>query len=230
MISVFISSYNHGDFLAAAIESVLAQTYTDLELLVYDDGSSDCTWSVIEQCAERDSRIRPFRLDKQPNVGVVVNRSLRDAKGSVWVWCPADDLLLPDLLRRKSELAQLYPSAVIYSHGRLMDKDGVMRGTVAPPPWTPKEFRKVVQDKCPIGLTGLWVPMEVFDRVGGFPEHLSYSEDFYWMLTACREGVDFRCVHQILYYKRKHGNSLTGRHQKEIVANISCIREEVRNG
>ncbi len=230
MISVFISSYNHGEFLAAAIESVLAQTYTDLELLVYDDGSSDCTWSVIEQYAERDSRVRPFRLDKQPNVGVVINRSLRDAKGSVWVWCPADDVLLPALLERKSKLAGLYPDAVIYSHGNLMDKDGKVFGKVTAPPWTPKKFRKVVQTKCPIGLTGLWVPMVVFDRVGGFPEHLPYSEDFYWMLKACKEGVDFRCVHRTLYHKRKHRNSLTGRNQKEIVANIARIREEVMNG
>lgn len=230
MISVFTSSHNHGEFLAAAIESVIAQTYTDLEFLVYDDGSSDRTWSVIEQYAERDPRIRPFRLSKQPNVGVVVNRSLRDASGSVWVWCPADDILLPELLERKAELAELYPDAVIYSHGNLMDEGGKVHGRVDPPPWTPEEFRKVIQDKCPIGLTGLWVPMAVFDRVGGFPEHLLYSEDFYWMLKACREGVDFRCVRQTLYHKRKHGNSLTGRHQKEIVANISRIREEVRNG
>ena len=230
VISVFTSSHNHGEFLAAAIESVIAQTFKDFEYLIYDDGSDDDTWSVIAHYAARDSRIRPFKLSKQPNVGVVVNRSVSDAKGSVWVWCPADDLLLPDLLRSKSELANLYPSAVIYSHGRLMDKDGKVCGKVASPPWTPNEFRKVIQDKCPIGLTGLWVPMSVFDRVGGFPEHLPYSEDFYWMLKACREGVDFRCVHQILYCKRKHGNSLTGRHQKEILANISCIREEVRNG
>ncbi len=230
MITVFTSSHNHGEFLADAIESVLAQTYTDLELLVYDDGSSDCTWGVIEKYAERDPRVRPFRLNKQPNVGVVVNRSLRDAKGSAWVWCPADDILLPELLERKSELAARYPDAVIYSHGNLMDKGGQVHGMVAPPPWTPEEFREVVQHKCPIGFTGIWVPMAVFDRVGGFPEHLSYSEDFYWMLKACREGVDFRGVRHVLYHKRKHGNSLTGRHHKEIVANIAHIREEVRNG
>ncbi len=231
MISVFTSSHNHGEFLAAAIESVIAQTFEDFEYLIYDDGSDDDTLSVIAHYAGRDSlRIRPFKLSKQPNVGVVVNRSLRDAKGSAWVWCPADDILLPELLERKAELADLYPDAVIYSHGSLMDEGGKVHGKVTPPSWTPEEFREVIQDTCPIGLTGLWVPMSVFDRVGGFPEHLPYSEDFYWMLKACRKGVDFRCVPQILYQKRKHRNSLTGRHQKEIVANIARIREEVMNG
>jgi glycosyltransferase involved in cell wall biosynthesis len=226
MITVFTSCYNQAEFLPAAIESVLAQTEKDFEYLLYDDGSADDTWDVIQGWAEKDLRIQPMRIPQRQGLGAAVNRSFLDAQGTSWVWAPADDVLSPFLLGRKVTLAHPYPDDVIYSHGRHMGTDH----NVAPRERTPEEFREVCRTKSPIGFTGIWIPMSVFYRVGGFRTDLPYSEDFEWMLRACKAGVDFRCIPEVLYSKRKHPNSITGRHHKEILANIRKIRDEVGYG
>ena len=80
MLTVFTSSYNHGQFLDAAIKSVLSQTYSDFEYLIYDDGSKDNTWDIIQKYARQDSRIKAVKLDKTANLATVINKSLkRDA-------------------------------------------------------------------------------------------------------------------------------------------------------
>jgi glycosyltransferase involved in cell wall biosynthesis len=225
VLTVFTSSHNHGQYLAEAIESVCRQTYrhASYEYLVYDDGSDDDTWDIIQRMASKYPRIQPIRVPKQRNVGVLINKSIRYARGDTWVWCPADDTLAPDFFEHKYQWAERYPNTVLYSHGNVMDADGKHLSSIEPSPCPPDEFRK---RQKPIGMTGIWIPMAILNNIM-FPEHLPFSEDFYWMLLACREGVDFRCVPKILYNKRKHGNSTTARNYPEIIANIDRIKAEV---
>jgi glycosyltransferase involved in cell wall biosynthesis len=227
MVTVFTSCWNQGNLLGWAIESVLAQTRGDFEYLLYDDGSTDTTWDVMQEYAAKDTRIRAVKLDKQPNVGVVINRSFKDVQGSAWVWCPADDLLLPELIQKKWEFSMQHPDTVLYSYGHYMRDNGTFYNTLKPKCYEPEEFRQVLKTKCPIGLTGVWIPTAVYQQVGPFPEHLKYSEDFYWMLMACKAGADFRCVPELLYAKRHHGNRITERHRAEILANVEKHRRDV---
>lgn len=227
MISIFTSSYNHGKFLPEAIESVLGQSFGDFEYLLYDDGSEDGSWEIIQKYAQQDARIRAWKLPKQANVGVVVNMSLQEYRGSVWVWCPSDDLLHQNLLSHKLRFSVDCPNAVLYSHADVINEQGKLVTKLRPIPHLPSIFRQVIRKQPGIGMTGIWIPRKVFERVGGFPEHLPYSEDFYWVLKACREGVDFLCVPEILYSKRVHPGRTTERHRQEIAANVQRIRDEV---
>jgi glycosyltransferase involved in cell wall biosynthesis len=227
MITVFTSCFNQGEHLAEAIRSVLSQSFADFEYLLFDDGSTDDTWEIMQHFAARDNRIRATRLAKQANVGVVINMSIRFSRGKAWVWVPADDRIHSTLLYRKRAWARHYPETVIYSHGQLINAEGTPGETTRPKAYTPEQFREALKDSCPIGLTGLYVPESVFKVAGMFPEHLNYSEDFYWMLKACRAGVDFRCIPEILYDKRLHNNRITSRHHDEIIQNIERIRREV---
>jgi teichuronic acid biosynthesis glycosyltransferase TuaG len=219
--TVFTSSYNHGAFLPAAIESVQAQTVEDWDYLLMDDGSEDATWDIMQAYAARDARIVAHALPKQDNVGVVINQSVREATGDLWAWLPADDTWRPTLLERKLQAAEEFPGAVIYSHGQIMGGDAVTPADISP-----RAFRELVQTKSPIGMTGIVIPLDIL-RAIPFPEHLGYSEDFWWMLTAVKAGVEFRCVPEILYEKRQHANSISGRHEDDIAANVRTIREEV---
>jgi glycosyltransferase involved in cell wall biosynthesis len=228
MITVFTSCYNQGRYLPEAIESVLAQTYGDFEYLIYDDGSTDNTWDIIQSYAQKDKRIRPFRIPKSPNVGVVINQSIRQARGDVWTWCPSDDIWLPNLLEVKYQQAQKYPDAILYSDWMIIDEHGQDVGQVCPKRYLPREFKEVVWRDSPIGFTGIWIPMKTFDVTGPFPEHLNYSEDFYWMIKATIHDMDFRCVPQVLYKKRTHLNTTTKKNYTKILENIPTIREDLR--
>lgn len=98
--------YNGARYLAAAVESILAQTYTDFEFLVVDDGSTDATWSILQAYAERDSRLR---LERNPaNLGLIqtLNRGLGLARGAYIARMDADDISLPERLQRQVALLE----------------------------------------------------------------------------------------------------------------------------
>ena len=171
MLTIFTSCHNQAEFLPQAIESVLGQTYPDFEYLLYDDGSTDETWAVMEGYARRDRRIHAVRLEKANCLAEVLNRSIREAKGDVWTWCPADDVWMPTLLERKLDAARRFGNeCVLYADGRVIDAKGNVLGERPGPRVSPEEFLELpFQNDGPIGFTGIWIPMGIFDRIGPFP-------------------------------------------------------------
>ena len=224
MITVVTPCWNQGQFLQRAIDSVLAQTYQNFEYILINDGSTDDTFDII--CSQRDRRIRVIDLPKQPKVGCVLNHSIRIAHGNYWVWCPADDTFKPTLLEEHVKASIKYPQSVFYTGGELIDENDNLIGPRKITPRTPEEFAKIVWKDSPIGFTGIWIPMNVFDLVGNFPTH-TYSEDFAWMIKATIHGVKFRCIEKYLYQKRIHTNRTTKRKYDTIIANVPRIRAEL---
>lgn len=96
MISVIIPVYNTKQYLQSCLDSLLSQTYTDLELLFVDDGSTDGSDELLDAFAARDSRIRVIH---QENGGVCAarNRGIEEAKGDYLSFIDSDDTLEPDL-------------------------------------------------------------------------------------------------------------------------------------
>lgn len=229
-ITVVTPCYNQARYLAIAIQSVLAQTVENFQYLLIDDGSTDKTWDVMQAYAKLDPRINCLQLSKQKNVGVVLNRSIREATGDYWVWCPSDDRLLPEMLEKGCEFARKYPNCVGYSGGEVIDSDGkVTHRRWSDGDRTPTEFAELVWKKSPIGFTGIWIPMGVFDRVGNFPTHLKYSEDFEWMIRATIHKVRFRRIPGVLYQKRVHPNRNTDQNLQRILDQVPEIRKNLHH-
>ena len=225
-ITIFTSCFNQGEFLERAMNSVLSQTEKDFEYLVYDDGSTDSSWNIMMDFAERDERVFPMKLDKQKNVGVVINKSFRAAEGRFWCWCPADDRFEPTLLEKKLLLSKKFPSSVIYNDFHAINGDGSYRGLVALPSLSRRELVEALWKVEPvIWFTGVWIPTSLFQRGLEFPEHLSKSEDFFWMLKAVLLGVDFRHLKEVLHFKRIHGNRLTERGESKVEEILEELRE-----
>ena len=97
-VSVIMPAYNVAPYVGAAIGSVLDQTFTDLELIVIDDGSTDATFEIAAACAARDPRVRLLR---KPNGGIssARNHGLRAASGAFIAILDSDDLWSPGLPR-----------------------------------------------------------------------------------------------------------------------------------
>ncbi len=118
-ISIIITSYNYEPFIGEAIESVLVQTFTDWELIVVDDGSSDNSVEVIQKYAAQDSRIRFFTHPDGKNHGLPATVRLGLSKARFpWVaFLESDDILMPNSLQERAEIAEKYPESVlIYSN------------------------------------------------------------------------------------------------------------------
>lgn len=128
-VSVIMSAFNGGEYLAVAIESVLGQTYGDLELVIVDDGSTDGTLEVARDFARRDKRLT---VVTQPNSGRPApgrNRALAMSTGKYVSFLDADDYYLPDRVRVLADALDKHPHWVAAFHDlAYIDKQGTREG------------------------------------------------------------------------------------------------------
>lgn len=108
LVSVLMPVYNSGRYLAAAIESILAQTLTDFELIAVNDGSTDDSLEILEAYSQRDRRLRVFSQENQ-GIPVTRNRCLDLATGKYIAWMDSDDLSLPTRLEKQVAFLEANP-------------------------------------------------------------------------------------------------------------------------
>jgi glycosyltransferase involved in cell wall biosynthesis len=194
-VSVCIPSYNHAPYLPAAIESVLAQTFTDFELVVVDDGSTDDSLRIAEGYAARHpEKVRVHTHPGGANRGIseTVNLAYSLTRGEFWMGLPSDDVLHPDKLARQVAFLDAHPSVGwVYSYGDWMDEAG------RPLPGKGRFGSDVTRARCPLHLLieqnrvpGMTVLMRrsCTERVGLHEPALVYSDWEFWlrMLAQCR--------------------------------------------
>jgi glycosyltransferase involved in cell wall biosynthesis len=125
LISIGMPVFNAGRWLAQAIESVLAQTCADYELLISDNGSTDDTAAIIQHYLRADSRIRWHRF--RINQGLTANWNIvaREARGRYFKWLSGTDRMAPDLLARGVAVLEARPEVVlVFGRTRWIDEDG----------------------------------------------------------------------------------------------------------
>lgn len=110
-ISIITASYNYAQYLEEEIESVLNQSYTDWELIIVDDGSSDNSVEIIKEYCKKDSRIKLFTHENGENKGLkeTLLLGLKNATGDWIAFLESDDVFEPDNLLKKIEITQKYP-------------------------------------------------------------------------------------------------------------------------
>jgi hypothetical protein len=187
-----------------AVESVLAQTYEDFELLVVDDGSSDGTAEAVEAFA--DPRIRVLRNDSNAGQAPSLNRGLQEARGELVARLDADDVCLPRRLERQVAVLDADPSValvgtwmdVVDERSRLW---GRLRGRVRD---FPEFVFAILADRYPWGHPSLMFRRDVVVALGGYDESLAPSEDkdLYRRLALARHGA--RGVEEPLVRYRRH--------------------------
>ena len=101
LVSVIMPTYNAGKFLVDSIESVLGQTYTNLELLITDDGSTDNTIDILKDYSERDKRVKVKYLTTNCGPAIARNRSIERARGRYIAFCDCDDRWFPEKLEKQ---------------------------------------------------------------------------------------------------------------------------------
>lgn len=198
--SVIIPLYNKAPYIRKALESVLAQTYTDYELIVVDDGSTDGSAEIAESFLQDPaSRLSPFashlRLLKQPNQGVSAarNNGVAQAHGDYIAFLDADDWWEPTYLERMAQLIKDYPDAGLYACNYVYYKPGKTHVALNIPTGYinyPKAYYE--SDAMPVWTGAAMIPRKVYDEMGGFPIGIKLGEDFLlWAKIALRYPVAF---------------------------------------
>ena len=126
LVSFIVPVYNSEKWLDEMLKSVMNQTYTDLELILVDDGSNDSSYSMCLSYAKEDSRVKVLkRADNYPSGGNGARRyGFEQAKGEYIKWFDSDDVMLPDFLQRQVEYLEKNPSThVVFSRCEVRNSD-----------------------------------------------------------------------------------------------------------
>ena len=126
LVSIILSSYNHGHYIRQCVESVLQQTFTDLELIVFDDGSADDSREILLEAAKGDSRIVPMLHEVNRGPRICFDESFRKARGRYVAIHHSDDIWERDKLEKQVRYLEAHPScAACFTRVRAIDEEGM---------------------------------------------------------------------------------------------------------
>jgi glycosyltransferase involved in cell wall biosynthesis len=193
-ISVCLLTYNHSAIVRDTIESVLGQTFRDFELILSDDCSTDDTWLLLQQLAERDSRIRVVRTPRNLGMPGNANFAVAHARGEHVALLHHDDLYAPKLLQAWLDVIDRHPdmgfvsncygnyqSDVLHGEGFPERSDGVRL----------LEQRLLKRWDSPFRGTAL-IRRSCWDAVGGMRERFGLLADVdLWMRLAAQWSVGY---------------------------------------
>jgi len=218
LVSVVIPTYNAERYVAEALESVLAQSYGNVEIIVVDDGSSDGTCSVVEGFG---SDVRLFR---QPNQGPSAARNLGIAKarGDYVAFLDADDLWMPEKLElqlgcmeQHSGAALIFSDKVDFSEQMesdqtLFEREGLDERFFGHATLVIDPFEKLLRLNF-ICTSTVLLEKKAVEAAGGFDEEHRFGEDFLlWLRIARRWGLA-RVDRPLVRYRRHEGNVTNSR-------------------
>jgi glycosyltransferase involved in cell wall biosynthesis len=200
MISVVIPLYNKEKQIAKTLSSVLAQTYSDYEIVVVDDGSKDCSAKVVTSFS--DNRIR---IIHQSNGGVSAarNRGVAEARGELIAFLDADDEWDSDYLSSQMRLVKEFPECDVFAvNYRIKSEQGVVTATIIrrlPFSGTlgilSNYFEVAANSNPPLWTSAVMVRKSTFEAVGGFPVGVKSGEDLLtWAKLACRFEIAYSTV------------------------------------
>jgi glycosyltransferase involved in cell wall biosynthesis len=202
LVSIVIPAYNYARYLEEAVESVLAQDYPNVELLVLDDGSTDNTREVLEKYAGR------FYWETQENMGQsnTLNRGWRMAKGEILGYLSADDVLRPNSVSVSVEHLLANPQAVLtYCDFDLIDSNSIVIRRVSAPELSYQDM--VVKFVCPSCGPGAFFLRSAFEAAGPWWNGgLKQVADIEFMIRLGLQG-EFLKIPDVLAGFRVHEES-----------------------
>jgi glycosyltransferase involved in cell wall biosynthesis len=210
-VSIIIPTYNCGDYLGRAIDSVCAQTYKDYEILVVDDGSTDNTKDVAMQYGRKVA----YHYQQNRGVSAARNHAISEASGELFAYLDADDMWYPEKLERQVAFLDAHQECgMVHSEISVInEQDEILHVR-----FNQETKRPVPQGYCMLALLRrshiqtltVVERRKCFDSVGGFDERLPIVQDYlHWIMIAA-EGYGIGYLAEPLGKYRWRAGSLMG--------------------
>ena len=214
-VSIIIPTYNSEKTIKETLMSVQQQSFTDWELIIIDDGSTDNTVEVIKNITE--PRIKLF-VYENGGVSTARNRGIARATGEYLSFLDADDLWTSDKLALQLETLNKYPKAkVVYSWTSYIDEKGQLLFLGPQFSFQGEVFKELLQKNFLLNASNLMIHTDVLDIVEGFSPEFSYAADWYFYLRLAK-NFEFALVPQHQILDRQSANSMS--------SNIEKMREQ----
>ncbi len=226
LVSIIIPTYNRAHLIGETLDSILAQTYTNWECIIIDDGSSDDTLEVIDNYIKKDNRFqyyrRPVERSKGPNV--CRNFGYELSKGEYINWFDSDDVMLPTFLEKQicsvSARADMSVCKLVYFD---FDK-GI--GTKVNKIVSNNLIEDYLTGKIKfLTFTPVWTKEFLNKQVELFDETITNLDDWDFNLRMLYQSPKIVYIHEVLIKYRVHGNSLSQEIRK---LNFNEIKSEFR--
>ncbi|MGE5221505.1 MAG: glycosyltransferase family 2 protein [Omnitrophica WOR_2 bacterium] len=211
-VSVGFPVFNGEKYLEPALDSIITQTFTDFELIISDNASTDRTQAICMEYAARDPRIRYYRNDRNLGAAPNFNKVVKLSSGKYFKWAAYDDLIAPDFLMRCVEVMDQHPEVVLcFPRVKIIDQNGAYQENYIPEPETvgvevQKRFRNLLlYPHLSTQFYGL-IRSSVLKKtslLGNFP-----SSDEVFLIELGFQG-DFYEVPDYLFLLRKHSEQST---------------------
>ena len=204
LVSIIMPSYNTESFIAESIQSVIAQSYKDWELIIVDDCSPDNTDDVVKPYLA-DARIRYLKNEKNSGTAVSRNRALREARGKWIAFLDSDDLWMPDKLRKQIRFMENNGYHFSYTNYAELDADGRRNGITVK---GPKRITKTgFFNYC---WPGCLTVMYDSDLVGLIQiADIKKNNDYAMWLKVCKKTVCYLLDEELALYRRGREGSVS---------------------
>lgn len=230
-ISVLLPVYNAESFLRDAIDSVLSQTFSDFELLMLDDGSTDNSAAILREYEAKDPRVRVF-FRRNRGLAFTLNELIGMARGELLARMDDDDICLPSRFEKQIAFLDAHPDHVLVGGWiEQMNEAGQPIGTIRSP--TAHEGIDEANSK---GHCSVWHPTAMMRKssvlaIAGYDVNLENAEDIDLWLRLAEVGKLANLETAVLKY-RLHGASMSAKNRDKQLANtrLACVHAWARRG
>jgi glycosyltransferase involved in cell wall biosynthesis len=210
MVSIILPTYNGSKYLAEAIESCLQQSYSNWQLIIVDDCSTDATPGIIASYAAGDPRIIAIRHPTNKKLPAALNTGHAAAQGTYLTWTSDDNRYLPNALEEMVQFLDQHPSVgIVYADCVLIDTNGHYLRDYLAQPASRLAYMNALR-AC------FLYRRRVYETLGGYDADLFLAEDYEYWLRAARQ-FELAPLHKILYEYRWHDQSLTSSARRSAV-------------
>ena len=230
-VSIIIPVYNTENYIENCIESVLNQSYEDIEILVVNDGSTDSTGSILEKYR---NRIQIFNK-KNAGTASALNMGIKNMTGEWFKWLSADDLLKSDSIEKLvleiKKLGDDAQNCIFYSNYDLIDENGHQIAVSEEPNYNslePFERNVILLDHYYGNGTTSMMHKSIFDECGMFDEILEYKDDYeFWLRCCVLFDYKLHLTDENLAQYRIHESQLTKTRYGDSLEQINFIRSKI---
>ncbi|MBJ2126446.1 glycosyltransferase [Flavobacterium sp. IB48] len=218
LVTVVLPCYNAELYVEEAVRSIINQTYSNLEILLLDDCSTDGTSSILSMLAEEDKRVRIIRNEENLKLIKTLNKGIDEAKGSFIARMDADDISLPERIEKQIDYMISHPEVDLCgTNYSIIDGEGneIQRKVIIP--LNSEEIARALLFTCPIGHPTVLFRKEKIQNLGKYDEKMINIEDYELWLRISLNGQIVNLPEPLLKY-RWHGE------------NISIVGKDLKRG
>ena len=226
-VSVIITTYNRRDMVKRAIDSVLAQTFNDYELIIVDDGSTDNTYDAIQ--AYRGPNVATYRLNQNTDHANAINYGLNYCKGEYIAFLDDDDEWMPDALENLVQTMDRADSKVgiVYGWHRVV-YNGVVQKRINGSKLNGNIYNNMLSMHLPSPTSAYLVRAVAMRKVGGFNTEYNICDDLLFVRRLVEHGYHVQHVPIVVMNKHQHENRKTSYNTPSLMRRKKVVEDHMQ--